>query len=117
MTTAVMLTLQYQEHQHDIHCHRDPCFIIFCCHIKLLLLELIATMFTFADDIIELEALHHEKEKWKFGSIDIQVATSFASDEPLTINLAATLGHNKRIFVDHVKKKSADVYWLLKPCQ
>jgi len=72
----------------------------------------ISTMTDFIKSLQSLDALHKEAESWTSDNIEVTVAASYNSDEPITINLASTLGHNKRISAANYKKKSNDVHWL-----
>jgi len=52
-------------------------------------------MTDFIESLQSLDALHKEAESWTSDNIEMTVAPSYDSDEPVTINLASTLGHNK----------------------
>jgi len=69
-------------------------------------------MTDFIKSLQSLDALHKEAESWTSDNIEVTVAASHNSDEPATINLASTLGHNKRISPAKHKKNSNDIYWL-----
>ena len=61
----------------------------------------------------QLDSLHHDAESWTTQNTEVTVAASFKSDNPLKINLASTLGHNKRISsISKLKKNSDKVHWL-----
>ena len=57
----------------------------------------ISTMTDFIKSLQSLDALHKEAESWTSDNTEVTVAASYNSDEPVTINLASTLGHNKQI--------------------
>ena len=69
-------------------------------------------MTDFIKSLQSLDVLHKEAESWTSDNTEVTVAASHNSDEPVTINLASTLGHNKRISPAKYKKNSNAIYWL-----
>jgi len=84
-------------------CHCDTDFVVLGWTLvshksqNLALTLWISTMTDFIESLQFLDALHKEAESWTSDNTVMTVAASHDSDEPATIDLASTLGHNKQI--------------------
>jgi len=54
-------------------------------------------MTDFIKSLQSFDALHKEAESWLSDNTEVTVAASCSSDEPVAINLASALDHNKQI--------------------
>ena len=66
---------------------------------------------TIEESITQLLSAQEAARHWATGPINITIATSKTNDQPISINLSDTIGHNKRVPREN-KRDDNTCYWL-----